>query len=195
MYYTYIFGFAPRTWNVERQVENEMIWGYFGVCVRCTTHFLHCALRNAALELLALRSGQERLAAWWPHCSSVSWAALFLKFMACSWQFVFIQGVALERTWPLWTTSTLVPWPPWLLWSFHGFRSRIVTSRHRRQDLCAERGTSGATYGPECSRSGFNDGWLGWVLMGMDGWWSEEKVVFLIVICHPLSSPHLRSDA
>ena len=79
---------------------------------------------------------------------------------------VFIQGVALERTWPLWTTSTLVPWPPWLLWFFHGFSYRIVTWRRRRQDLCAERGTSGATYGPECSRSGFNDEWLGWVLIG-----------------------------
>ena len=46
---------------------------------------------------------------------------------------------------------------------------RFSVTTRQRQDLCAERGTSGATYGPECSRSGFNDQWLGWIWMDMDG--------------------------
>lgn len=113
--------------------------------------------------------------------------------MACSWQF-----------W--WCSSKVLPWKerdlyeqplPWSLDRLDSFdfsmvfSYRIVTSRRRRQDICAERGTSGATYGPECSRSGFHDGWLGWVLMGMDGWWSEEKV--WCYSSHGISYCHLPS--
>lgn len=139
----------------------------------------------------------------WPHGGHIAVQCLglhfFSNFMACSWQFWWCSCKVLP-----WKERDLYEQPlPWSLGRLDCFDLSMVfvnIATSQARPLC----WAGNVWGDLWSRvlKIRLQRWMAW--MGIDGYgwvmkWRKGlmllfPVVFLIVICHPLSSPHLRSD-